>query len=116
MTKETSLPPTLTKQRLVREIGRRTGIPNRDTSALIDALIVVISDHLAIGGRVELANFLTLDVRAQKRIATEQIFGHTSSTHAASTSTYFTLRCKPGKRLRAHIAALSARAKQVKRD
>lgn len=114
MNKDLSSRPTLTKQRLAREVGRRTRVSNKDTLAVIEALITVVSEQLAIGGRVELANFLTLDVQERRTIVSEQIFGHTSSSSTATKSTHFTLRCKPGKQLRAQIATLSHRANKDK--
>ena len=99
--------PTLTKQRLVREVGRRTHLSNKDAGAALEAVITILSEQLAAGGRIELANFFTLDVQRRTRVASEHIFGYNSSSPAANHQTYFVLRCKPGKRLRAGLRALA---------
>lgn len=108
MTTNAASRPTLTKQRLARELGRRTHLPNAAASAALEAVIAIVSEQLAAGGRVELANFLTLDVQPYKRLAVEHTFWHTSPTSESGEVTYFVLRCRPGKRLRAQLRALSA--------
>ena len=96
--------PTLTKQRLAREIGRRTRLSNKITEAALEALIAIVSEQLAAGGRVEIANFLTLAVKPRKRIAPESAFWHTSTSIKC---VYFVLHCKPGKRLHAQLRTLT---------
>ncbi|MBZ0274578.1 MAG: HU family DNA-binding protein [Anaerolineae bacterium] len=54
---------TLTKNKMVREIGRRTRLKNRDVQATLEALIEVWTEELVAGGRIELENFLVLEVR-----------------------------------------------------
>jgi len=100
--------PTLTKQRLVRQVGQRTRLPNAAANAALEAVIAIISEQLAAGGRVELANFLTLTVQPYKRLAIEHNFWHTSPTSESGEVTYFVLRCRTGKRLRAQLRALAA--------
>ena len=51
---------SLNKKKMVREIGRRTRIRNRDVQAVIEALIAVWTEELVSGGRIELEGFLTL--------------------------------------------------------
>lgn len=101
--------PTLTRQRLVRAIGQRTRQPNHAVEVMLEALIQLVSDQLAEGGRLELENFITLDIMCRKRLATEQAFWN----DRLSTDTPFhkvcTLRCRPSKHLRARLKALSAR-------
>lgn len=99
--------PTLTKQKLAREVGRRTHLSNKDADAALEALITILSEQLAAGGRIELANFLTLDVQRRTRVASEHIFGYNSSSPTENHHAYFILRCKPGKRLRASLRALA---------
>jgi len=54
---------TLTKNTMVRAIGRRTRLKNRDVQAMLEALIEVWTDELVAGGRIELENFLVLEVK-----------------------------------------------------
>ena len=62
---------TLTKKAMVRAIGRRTRLRNYDVQRMLEALIEVWSEELASGGRIELQNFLVLEVqridRGEKR-------------------------------------------------
>lgn len=54
---------SLTKNRMVSEIGRRTRMRNHDVQRMLEALIEVWTDELASGGRIELENFLVLEVQ-----------------------------------------------------
>lgn len=53
----------LTKNKMVSEIGRRTRMRNHDVQRMIEALIDVWTEELASGGRIELENFLVLEVQ-----------------------------------------------------
>jgi nucleoid DNA-binding protein len=53
----------LTKNRMVSEIGRRTRLRNHDVQQMLEALIDVWTEELASGGRIELQNFLVLEVQ-----------------------------------------------------
>jgi len=53
----------LTKNKMVSEIGRRTRLRNHDVQRMLEALIDVWFDELASGGRIELENFLVLEVQ-----------------------------------------------------
>jgi len=55
---------SLNKQKMVREIGRRTRLKNRDVQAVIESLIDVWTEELVIGGRIELEGFCVLEVRS----------------------------------------------------
>ncbi len=61
----------LTKNKMVSEIGRRTRLRNHDVQRMLEALIEVWIEELASGGRIELQNFLVLEVqridRGEKR-------------------------------------------------
>ncbi|MDX2136539.1 MAG: hypothetical protein SF123_00465 [Chloroflexota bacterium] len=49
---------------MVREVGRRTRLKNRDVQAMLEALIVVWTAELVEGsGRIELEHFMVLEVR-----------------------------------------------------
>jgi nucleoid DNA-binding protein len=53
----------LTKNKMVSEIGRRTRLRNHDVQLMLEALVEVWSEELASGGRIELQNFLVLEVQ-----------------------------------------------------
>lgn len=98
---------TLTKQRLVRAIGQRTRQTNHAVETILQALIQIVSDHLAEGGRVELENFITVDVHCGKRLVTERAFWKDSIPSRDQHQSFCTLRCRPGKHLRARLKTLS---------
>ncbi|MBZ0276219.1 MAG: HU family DNA-binding protein, partial [Anaerolineae bacterium] len=54
---------TLTKNTMVRQIGRRTRLKNRDVQAMLETLIDVWTEELVAGGRMELENFFVLEVK-----------------------------------------------------
>lgn len=54
---------TLTKKKMIREVGRRTRLRNHDVQCVLETLIELWSDELAVGGRIELQNFLVLEVQ-----------------------------------------------------
>ena len=54
---------TLNKKKMVREIGRRTRIRNRDVQAVIEALIEVWTEELVSGGRIEIEHFLIIETQ-----------------------------------------------------
>ncbi len=60
---------TLTKKQMVREIGRRTRLKNRDVQMMLETLIEVWSTELAEGsGRIELEGLFVLETRQQATI------------------------------------------------
>lgn len=56
---------SLNKKKMVREIGRRTRLKNRDVQAVIETLVDVWSEELVTGGRIELEGFLTIRVKCK---------------------------------------------------
>jgi len=58
---------TLTKNKMVREIGRRTRLKNRDVDAMLEALVEVWTEELVTGGKIELENFLVMEVQTIDR-------------------------------------------------
>lgn len=58
---------TLTKNKMVREIGRRTRLKNRDVQVMLETLIDVWTEELVAGGRIELENFLVLETQTIDR-------------------------------------------------
>jgi nucleoid DNA-binding protein len=53
----------LTKNKMVSEIGRRTRLHNHDVQRVLETLVEVWTEELTSGGRIELQNFLVLEVR-----------------------------------------------------
>jgi nucleoid DNA-binding protein len=58
---------TLTKNKMVREIGRRTRLRNHDVQAMLEALVEVWTEELIAGGRIELENLFVLEVKEVDR-------------------------------------------------
>lgn len=58
---------TLNKNQMVREIGRRTRLKNRDIQLMLETLIDVWTEELVAGGRIELENFLVLETQTIDR-------------------------------------------------
>jgi nucleoid DNA-binding protein len=58
---------TLNKNQMVREIGRRTRLKNRDVQSMLETLIDVWTEELVADGRIELENFLVLETQTIDR-------------------------------------------------
>ena len=58
---------TLNKNKMIREIGRRTRLKNRDVQSMLETLIEVWTEELVAGGRIELENFLVLETQTIDR-------------------------------------------------
>jgi nucleoid DNA-binding protein len=54
---------TLTKNKMIREIGRRTRLKNKNIQAMIETLVEVWTEELVAGGHVELENFIVLETQ-----------------------------------------------------
>ena len=54
---------SLDKNKTIAEVGRRTRLRNHDVQKMLEALVEVWTEELADGGRIELENFLVLEVR-----------------------------------------------------
>lgn len=72
---------TLNKQKMVREIGRRTRLTNREVQDVIEALIDVWTEELVAGGRIEVQDFLVMEVRTMNISDIQGIFKSTESSH-----------------------------------
>lgn len=92
---------SLNKQKMVREIGRRTRLPNRDVQRVIETLMEVWTEELAQGGHIELEGFCKLDVQRidRRHPVTKQ------------TRAFPRLRTTTGKRLRSHLQAALSKGK-----
>jgi len=51
------------KNKTIAEVGRRTRLRNHDVQKMLEALVEVWSEELAHGGRIEVENFLVLEVK-----------------------------------------------------
>jgi len=58
---------SLNKNKMVREIGRRTRMKNRDVQLMLETLIDVWTEELVTGGKIELENFLVLETQTIDR-------------------------------------------------
>lgn len=58
---------TLNKNKMVRKIGRRTRLKNREVQLVIETLVDVWTEELVAGGRIELENFLVLETQTIDR-------------------------------------------------
>jgi nucleoid DNA-binding protein len=92
---------SLTKNKMVSEIGRRTRLRNHDVQRMLEALIDVWSEELASGGRIELENFLVLDVQ---RIDRGERRGMLSTGEPRQVIHHLVVR--PSKRLREKLRRL----------
>lgn len=54
---------TLTKNKMIREIGRRTRLKNREVQVMMEALVEVWIEALVAGGRIELENLFVLETQ-----------------------------------------------------
>lgn len=54
---------TLTKNKMIREIGRRTRLKNRDVQVTLEALVEVWAEELVEGGKIELENLFVLETQ-----------------------------------------------------
>ncbi len=54
---------SLDKNKTIAEVGRRTRLRNHDVQKMLEALIEVWSEELAQEGRIEVENFLVLEVK-----------------------------------------------------
>ncbi len=55
------------KNKTIAEVGRRTRLRNHDVQKMLEALVEVWSEELAQEGRIEVENFLVLEVRCIDR-------------------------------------------------
>ncbi len=58
---------TLTKNRIVREVVRRTRLKNRVVQLMLETLIDVWTEELVAEGRIELENFIVLETQTIDR-------------------------------------------------
>lgn len=85
---------SLNKKKMVREIGHRTRLKNRDVQVVIETLIDVWAQELVDDGRIELEGFFSIRVTS------------TSTRHTAiSTTCTKRLAITTGNRLKSKLNA-----------
>jgi nucleoid DNA-binding protein len=72
---------TLNKNKMIREIGRRTRLKNREVQLMLETLIDVWTESLVSGERIELENLFVLETRMVDR-------GENGGTLSSSGDTY----------------------------
>jgi hypothetical protein len=60
---------TLTKNKMIQKIGQRIRLKNRDVQTMLETLIEVWTEELVNGGRIEIENFMVIDVQTIDRPA-----------------------------------------------
>lgn len=60
---------SLNKKTMVRKIGRRTRLSNREVERMIETLVEVWTEELVSGGRIEIEHFLVLETGTIERAA-----------------------------------------------
>ena len=58
---------TLTRNKMIREIGHRTRLKNREVQVMLEARVEVWTEALVSGGRIELENLFVLEVQTIDR-------------------------------------------------
>jgi len=74
---------TLNKNKMIREIGRRTRLKNRDVQLMLETLIDVWTEELVAGGRIELENLFVLEVQTIDRGETHGVLNSRGETYPA---------------------------------
>jgi nucleoid DNA-binding protein len=90
----------LHKQAIVRQLGQRTRLSNQVVAQVIDCLVDILSEHIAAGGRTEIANFLVLETQMRTRLVSRSDTGDNGLSDEPISETFPVLKCRPGKRLR----------------
>jgi nucleoid DNA-binding protein len=91
---------SLDKNKTIAEVGRRTRLRNHDVQKMLETLVEVWSEELTQEGRIEVENFLVLEV---KRVDRGENAGHLLVGGKLKRAPRFVRRLvvKPSKRLRA---------------
>ena len=58
---------SLNRNKMVREIGRRTRLKNRDVQLILETLIDVWTEELIADGKIEIENFFVLETQTIDR-------------------------------------------------
>ncbi len=98
---------SLNKQRLIRRIGQQTRLSNAQVTEAVESLVAIMMAELGSGGRIEIANFLVLETQTRTRLLTRHRATTDEPLISPIADTYCTLKCRPGKHLRARLHELS---------
>ena len=93
---------TLTKKKMISEIGRRTRLKNRDVQAMLEALVEVWTEELISCGRIELENFLVLEIKEIDRGLNSGTLKSNGRSYSASRFIY-KLVVRPSKKLKSNF-------------
>lgn len=102
---------TLTKNKMIREIGRRTRLKNREVQVMLEALIEVWAEELVSGGRIELEHFLVLEVIEIDRGSNSGVLKRNGISYYAPRLIH-RLVAKPSKLLRKRLKKLTTSSKR----
>lgn len=69
---------TLTKKKMMREIGRRTRLTNREVQEVVETLVDVWTQALVDGEKIEIQNFLILEVQKIRRASNQIVLNGNS--------------------------------------
>lgn len=95
---------TLTKNRMVSEIGRRSRLKNRDVQLMLETLIDVWTEELIAGGRIELENFLVVETKVIDRGPNCGTLKHERNSYGAP-QVIRKLIVRPSKKLKASFVS-----------
>jgi len=74
---------TLNKNKMVREIGRRTRLTNREVLLVLGTLVEVWTERLVAGERIELENLFVLETQIIDRGEQRGVLSSGSATYPA---------------------------------
>lgn len=83
---------SLNKNKMVREIGRRTRLKNREVQMVLETLIDVWTEELILGGKIELENFFVFETRLITINAGKLITQHGATTSLPNKKKIVTVR------------------------
>jgi nucleoid DNA-binding protein len=89
---------TLTKKKMVREIGRRTRLKNREVQQALETLIDVWTEALVAGEKIEIENFLVMEV-----IEVDRGKGHVMLTNGEAPRYIRRVTMRVSKKLKAQL-------------
>lgn len=115
--KKVTARPTLSKRRIAHMLGKQTGLSNRAALDAVERLVDIIASEIAAGGRVEIANFLILEVQPKTRYILVSEADDELDPLNPAQETYYVLKCRPGKQLRQQLQRLAhTKGKVAARD
>jgi len=95
------------KYRTIQQIGDRTRMRSHDVQRVLEALIAIWSDELANGGRIEIENFLVLEIQEIRRQGNLGTLLNSQGQPVRIPRTRRELRVRPSKHLRMRMKQLA---------